>query len=261
MPFNEAVSQLLGHIQAVVQATLSFSGALWLGITLTAYAFAIWLNRRVNGNPLVHPLVVTTVIVIGLLSLTSTQVKVFQYEAGLLHWLLGPATVALALPMYAQWSKVRALGWRLVVAIFAAGVVAPGAGLVVFVLHGCFSGRQNDHAGQIHHHPAGYGSITPDRRYCAAGRRVCNQYRDCWGYCRAGGISSAQHPSPPGPGGSAGRRGPCGGNSPGAETRRGRGCYGQPGSVFKWHYDRHYPAVATGVITPNASYVLWTFGR
>lgn len=125
MPLHEAVSQLLSHIQAVIQATLSFSGALWLGITLTAYTFAIWLNRRVNGNPLVHPLVVTTIIVIGLLSLTGTQVKAFQYEAGLLHWLLGPATVALALPMYAQWSKVRALGWRLIVAIFAAGVVAP----------------------------------------------------------------------------------------------------------------------------------------
>ena len=125
MPFSDAVNQLTRHIQEVTEATMSPGGVLWLGITLAAYLFAIWLNRRANGNPLVHPLIVTTIIVIVLLSMSQVGVEAFQYQAGLLHWLLGPATVALALPMYAQWSKVRALGWRLIVAIFAAGVVAP----------------------------------------------------------------------------------------------------------------------------------------
>ena len=60
-----------------------------------------------------------------MLMVSGTSAREYQQFAGLVHWLLGPATVALAIPMYAQWEKIRELGWRLVASVFIAGVIAP----------------------------------------------------------------------------------------------------------------------------------------
>ncbi|QPG07232.1 LrgB family protein [Salinimonas marina] len=104
-------------------ATLPALG--WLGATLVTYTAALWLNRRAGGHPLLHPLVLTTATVLMLIAVVQTELKQYQQYTALIHWLLGPATVALALPMYAQWQKVRELGWRLVVAVAVAGTLAP----------------------------------------------------------------------------------------------------------------------------------------
>lgn len=118
----------------VVQATFTLTGLLWLGTTLLIYHAAVWLNRRAGGQPLLHPLLVTATTILLILSQVQVSVADYQQYAGLLHWLLGPATVALALPMYAQWHKVRQQGWRLVVAIGVAGVIAPAlAWMCVFI--------------------------------------------------------------------------------------------------------------------------------
>ncbi|GGW72646.1 LrgB family protein [Alteromonas halophila] len=109
----------------VVQNTLSIAGLLWLGVTLFVYAVAIRIHHAARATPALHPLLLTVVIVGAALWLSNTTIAEYQRVAGLLHWLLGPATVALALPMYNQWQRIRHHGWRLVVAIAAGGVIAP----------------------------------------------------------------------------------------------------------------------------------------
>ncbi|MEW9799328.1 LrgB family protein [Alteromonas sp. CYL-A6] len=120
--FTDAV---FSPLPDVIRHTFSLQGALWLLVTVTCYVLALRLHLASRGNPLLHPLVVTACLVGGVTALTQTPMTAYREYASLLHWLLGPATVALALPMFNQWQKIRHLGWRLPLAIGIGGVIAP----------------------------------------------------------------------------------------------------------------------------------------
>ena len=94
--------------EALHQA-FSLTGLLWLSVSIIGYIIALWVNKKCKGHPLAHPIVVTALIVSAGLYLTETGVTEYQQAASLLHWLLGPITVALALPIYRQWQKLKAL--------------------------------------------------------------------------------------------------------------------------------------------------------
>lgn len=114
--------------------TLSFHGVLWLSISIVSYMIALWANRKCSGHPAAHPIIITALFVSLGLYFSNTQVFEYQRAASLLHWLLGPITVALALPIYRQWQKLRHYGWRLVVSIILGGVLAPfSAWLTLFI--------------------------------------------------------------------------------------------------------------------------------
>ena len=114
MTITEAFDDWAKSIVSLTELSFSWQGGLWILLTVIAYLLALNIGRRTKGNPLANPVLVTAVLV-GVMLMVS----------GLVHWLLGPATVALAIPMYAQWEKIRELGWRLVASVFIAGVIAP----------------------------------------------------------------------------------------------------------------------------------------
>lgn len=119
------MNEFFANIINVVQHTFTFSGVLWIAITLVMYAIALLVHRLGGSSPLLHPLLLTASAVGVIVWLSNTELTEYRASAGLIHWLLGPATVALALPMYGQWQRIKHLGWRLVVAIAVGGVVAP----------------------------------------------------------------------------------------------------------------------------------------
>lgn len=106
-------------------ASLTLPGAFWLAATLIAYVIGLYVNRRCYGHPVSHPLIITALLVGCMLGVTHTPVPTYQTSAQLLHWLLGPVTVALALPIYRQWTQLKHYGWRLIASISAGGIVAP----------------------------------------------------------------------------------------------------------------------------------------
>jgi predicted murein hydrolase (TIGR00659 family) len=79
---------------------LSTSPLLWLTATLGAWLAADWLARRSGRHPLVNPVLIAVVIVALLLTATGTDYKIYFDGAQFVHFLLGPATVALAVPLY-----------------------------------------------------------------------------------------------------------------------------------------------------------------
>ncbi|WP_246587850.1 LrgB family protein [Alteromonas lipotrueiana] len=125
MTFEQAVNTVLHEAANVLVQTSSLTAIAWIGITLICYIGALKLSHKANGHPLLHPLIITTCLVLSAVFILHHSVTNYQQYTALIHWLLGPATVALALPMYAQWQKVRELGWRIVVAVTVAGVIAP----------------------------------------------------------------------------------------------------------------------------------------
>ena len=90
---------------------LAASPLLGLTITLLAYMLAMALHRRCRMHPLTNPVLVATALLVTLLLLTDTPYTTYFAGAQFVHFLLGPATVALAIPLYAQLGKVRAMRW------------------------------------------------------------------------------------------------------------------------------------------------------
>ena len=104
---------------AAIWVYLSTSPLSGLTMTLIAYVLAHQLYRYANSNPLLHPVVTAVLLLIGLLLLTDTPYQAYFAGGQYVHFLLGPATVALAIPLYRQFPKVRKLWLPVSVALIA----------------------------------------------------------------------------------------------------------------------------------------------
>lgn len=109
---------------------LSASPLLALTMTLVAYQAGNWLYRRFNMHPLLNPVLIAVIILVSLLLVTGTDYQTYFEGAQFVHFLLGPATVALALPLYRQIERVRksalALGASLLIGSLTAMLSAVG---------------------------------------------------------------------------------------------------------------------------------------
>jgi len=86
---------------------LSASPLLHLTLTLMAFQAGNWLYRRSGRNPIFNPVLVAILILISVLMETGTSYETYFEGAQFVHFLLGPATVALAIPLYRQFDHVR----------------------------------------------------------------------------------------------------------------------------------------------------------
>lgn len=103
---------------------LTPSPLLGLTLTLVAYLGASWLYRRANRHPLLNPVLIAIAVLVGLLAATGTPYQTYFDGAQFVHFLLGPATVALAVPLYAHLRKVHRLLIPLLVSLFVGSSVA-----------------------------------------------------------------------------------------------------------------------------------------
>ncbi|MDR2838305.1 MAG: LrgB family protein [Azonexus sp.] len=115
---------------------LAASPLLGLTLTLLAYQGALWLYHRSGSNPLVNPVLIAIVILVLILLLTSTRYETYFAGAQFVHFLLGPATVALAIPLYHQISRVRALLLPVVAGLLAGSVTAIVSAVLIARLFG-----------------------------------------------------------------------------------------------------------------------------
>lgn len=110
----------LGEIWVYLSAT----PLLGLTLTLGAYLAAHWVYRASRQHPLANPVLLAVGALVLLLSATGTPYQTYFDGAQFVHFLLGPATVALAVPLYAQWRRLRSMALPLLAALFAGSVTA-----------------------------------------------------------------------------------------------------------------------------------------
>ena len=103
---------------------LSREPLLWLTATLVAYLIGDHLSQRAGRNPLVNPVLVAMVLLGGLLWVTATPYATYFAGAQFVHFMLGPATVALALPLYANRAQIRRALLPMLAALLAGSVTA-----------------------------------------------------------------------------------------------------------------------------------------
>ena len=103
---------------------LSASPLLWLTLTLAAYAAAHFIYVRLNGSPLANPVAIAVAILVALLLATHTSYQTFFDGAQFVHFLLGPAVVALAIPLRENIAAVRRALLPMAAALFAGALTA-----------------------------------------------------------------------------------------------------------------------------------------
>lgn len=108
----------------------------WLTVTLAAYAGADWISERLGRHPLVNPVAISAVVLIGLLSLTGTEYPIYFEGAQFVHFLLGPATVALAVPLWRNGAAVRRALLPIAAALVVGSLTAVASALAVAWLLG-----------------------------------------------------------------------------------------------------------------------------
>ncbi|HEX9572965.1 MAG TPA: LrgB family protein [Myxococcales bacterium] len=103
---------------------LAASPLLWLTATLLAYQAGMWVFRRAGQRPIAHPVPLAVGALIVLLRATGTDYDTYFAGAQFVHFLLGPATVALAVPLYQNRAEVRRALLPMVSALLAGSAVA-----------------------------------------------------------------------------------------------------------------------------------------
>lgn len=108
---------------------LSASPLFGLTMTLIAYGIAYRVYVWSKANPLLNPVVTAVILLIALLVLTDTPYQDYFEGGQFVHFLLGPATVALAIPLYRQLGKLKML-WLPVLVALLVGVTVGGVSAV-----------------------------------------------------------------------------------------------------------------------------------
>ena len=75
-------------------------------LTLLAYQLGLFFQKKA-GTPVANPILIAVILV--LLALFGAKISIGDYQAGMqkLSWLMTPATVCLAIPMYEQFQILR----------------------------------------------------------------------------------------------------------------------------------------------------------
>jgi predicted murein hydrolase (TIGR00659 family) len=115
---------------------LSASPLLGLTLTLCAYVFAQWVYVRCNMSPLANPVAIAIAIVAVVLVASGMSYQRYFAGAQFVHFLLGPATVALAVPLARQVPRLRRNLLPLACALLCGCVTAVVSAVGVAVLLG-----------------------------------------------------------------------------------------------------------------------------
>ncbi len=116
---------------ADVWVYLSTTPLLGLALTLVVYHGAFLVYQRAGFNPLANPVAMAVMVLATLLWVTGTPYATYFEGAQFVHFLLGPATVALAVPLFEQLPRLRRLWLPLLGALVAGSVAAAVSAVLV----------------------------------------------------------------------------------------------------------------------------------
>ncbi|WP_202814395.1 LrgB family protein [Falsirhodobacter sp. alg1] len=109
---------------ASLWAAVGGSAPFWICVTLGCYMVATTLSNAAGRHPLVNPVLITVLMVMGSLLATGTDYQTYADGTHIITFLLGPATVALALPIRDNLHHVRAALLPLAAALIAGSCTA-----------------------------------------------------------------------------------------------------------------------------------------
>jgi predicted murein hydrolase (TIGR00659 family) len=115
---------------------LSASPLLHLTLTLTSFVGASVVYKKARFNPMLNPVLLSVIAIVAILYSTGTKYDTYFEGAQFVHFLLGPATVALAIPLYRQFERVRASTLAILVSLVCGTVTAVTSAMLIAWLLG-----------------------------------------------------------------------------------------------------------------------------
>jgi predicted murein hydrolase (TIGR00659 family) len=116
---------------ALIWSYLAEGQLLWLAATLAAYLAGDAFFRRAGRQSWANPVMLAVLMLAVLLWLTGTDYATYFEGAQFVHFMLGPATVALALPLYDNLPRVRRAALPMLAGLVAGSGVAVLSALAI----------------------------------------------------------------------------------------------------------------------------------
>ncbi|EAU42884.1 LrgB-like protein [Fulvimarina pelagi HTCC2506] len=115
---------------------LATSPLLALTLTLVAYQIVHEIWSRIERPALLNPVLISVLIIVSVLVATETSYDTYFEGAQFIHFLLGPATVALAIPLYRQFDRIKANKVAIAASLAAGSITGIGSGLLCAAVFG-----------------------------------------------------------------------------------------------------------------------------
>lgn len=95
-----------------------------LAVTLAGYQLGRWLQQRTGGHALAQPVLVAIVITGTALAVLGVDYPDYRAATEIIAFWLGPATVALAIPLHRQADRLRGFVVPMLIAVTVGAVVS-----------------------------------------------------------------------------------------------------------------------------------------
>ena len=115
---------------------LAGSPLLALTVTLAAYLVAVALFERSGQRPWLNPVLLSVLALVGFITVADIPYAEYFAGAQFVHFLLGPATVSLAVPLYRELPTLRRRAGPVAIALAAGLVTTVGSTLLLARLTG-----------------------------------------------------------------------------------------------------------------------------
>ena len=109
---------------------LFHSGVFAVLLTLLAYQVGLVCQKKFR-SPVFNPILIAVMVVLGVMVLTGLDLDTYRKGTASITWLITPATICLAVPMYEQ-TEILKKNIRAIIAGIAAGVISCLAFVMLF---------------------------------------------------------------------------------------------------------------------------------
>ena len=110
---------------------LAATPAFGIALTLLAYQVGCAIQKSRQSNPLCNPVLIAIGAIVVVLLLTGTTYQTYFSTAAWIHFILGPATVALAIPLYKNLGEIRRSALAVCASVIAGAITASASAVAV----------------------------------------------------------------------------------------------------------------------------------
>lgn len=120
-------------IDALTQAAGGLFDAPVTSLILTWLAFEVGrsVQRGCGGSPLANPVLIAVAVIVPILEACGVSYDTYLRGAGFIHFLLGPAAVALAVPIYDNRQRIRESLGGILAGVAAGATIASASAVTI----------------------------------------------------------------------------------------------------------------------------------
>ncbi len=105
-------------------------------LTLLVYQASLWFYDFCGRRAFVHPVAVSSVVIAAILKFSGVSYATYVEANELIYFLLGPTTVALAVPLYREFHHIRKLALPVIVTVLVGAIFAAASAVGIAWLMG-----------------------------------------------------------------------------------------------------------------------------